>query len=242
LGENQSSQYGKVAYTAFREDITKCQKDHNKTIILSLGGDAATFDFGSAEKAAENAQDIWNMFGPKNTTSGAKRPFGDAAVNGFDLDIEGNAKYIVNWTNSMRHLIGDSHYLSAAPQCPAPETNPLKELLEGAKFDIFFVQYYNNPNCAYEGRNIGGSEYNHSLAEWDKWAMNNGTRFFLGLPAGPSAVTSGGYLNLTDMKAAVGDVKAKESFGGVMLWDVSQAWGNGNYHAEVRKELNEGST
>jgi len=137
----------------------------------------------------------------------------------------------------MRKLMGDKHYLSAAPQCPAPATNPLKKLLEGTKLDMFFVQYYNNPNCAFEGL-----EYNSSIVKWNEWAVNNGTRFFMGLPADESATTSGGYLGLDKMQVAVGEMMKKESFGGVMLWDASQAWGNRNYHAQVKNILTKGLT
>jgi chitinase len=216
-----------------RQDITMCQ-NNNKTVLLSMGGDSAqalnVSNFPSKEAAATNAEMIWNMFGPNTSNKTVVRPFGKAAINGFDLDIEAKTTNLVPWATKMRELMGEGHYLTAAPQCPKPDENLLKDLLSGVEFDMVFVQFYNNPQCS---PNTGTT----TVPEWSTWASANSTKFFIGLPAGSTAVTDNGYLKPDNMTMFVKETKGRNSFGGVMLWDASQSWSNENYHVKVKQAL-----
>ena len=66
-------------------DIKTCQKK-GKTILLSLGGAAGAYGFANDKDAVAFADTLWATFGGGKSES---RPFGDAVVDGFDLDIEG---------------------------------------------------------------------------------------------------------------------------------------------------------
>jgi chitinase len=68
-------------------DIKTCQAK-GKKIILALGGAAGSYGFTSDSQASGFADTLWNTFGAGNSST---RPFGDAVVDGFDLDIEGGS-------------------------------------------------------------------------------------------------------------------------------------------------------
>jgi chitinase len=186
---------------------------------------------------------MWKMFGPSKNAGTEKRPFGDAFVNGFDLDIETTIPNMGAWAKAMRDLMEQdspgNYYLSAAPQCPAGH---LQDILSATTFDMVFVQYYNNQECSYidSGNARGPDSYKKSVEAWNAWAANNtkgSSKWFMGLPGGKSAATTG-YLEVADMTAAVGELSGKGHFGGVMLWDASQSWkGNDNYYQKVKEVL-----
>lgn len=110
------------------EDITTCQQA-GKKILLSIGGDSPQYSLTS-NNATAFADQLWQIFGP-NTGSGP-RPFGNAVVDGFDLDIESTNGQ--NWdvfaTRMKQNFAGTTgpikripvrsrprYYLTAAPQC-----------------------------------------------------------------------------------------------------------------------------
>jgi chitinase len=83
------------------DDITTCQNQYNKTILLSIGGATYTEGgFSSSDLANATAKQMWETFGPtsSSTTSNSTtkrqsaaavdRPFGNATVDGFDFDFE----------------------------------------------------------------------------------------------------------------------------------------------------------
>jgi chitinase len=84
------------------DDITTCQKQYNKTILLSIGGATYTEGgFTSADIANSTAHQMWQTFGPppssstisnsttkRQTSTPVDRPFGNATVDGFDFDFE----------------------------------------------------------------------------------------------------------------------------------------------------------
>lgn len=66
-------------------DIKSCQ-NKGKIVLLSLGGAAGVYGFSNDQNAHDFADTLWNTFGGGKSKT---RPFGDAVVDGFDLDIEG---------------------------------------------------------------------------------------------------------------------------------------------------------
>lgn len=174
------------------------------------------------------------MFGGNKTSD--KRPFGETAVNGFDLDIEHDVEFLDAWASKMRSLMGEEpYYISAAPECPSPSENSrLKALLESKQLNMIFVQYYNTEVCSY-----GGGDYNTSIEGWLKYATESKATFFFGLPGAESAAETWGvgYLDVTKMQTALGEQQKKDGFGGAMIWDASQAWSNDNYHVKVKEQL-----
>jgi chitinase len=69
---------------------------------------------------------------------------------------------------------------------------------------------------------------NWNFATWDKWAKtapNPAVKLFIGAPAA-SAAAGSGFVGLTELTIAATATAGKyASFGGVMLWEASVAYG-----------------
>lgn len=190
------------------------------------------------------AETIWATFGPPGDGS-AERPFDDASVNGFDLDFEAPVANMVAFANKLRELMdaadGD-YYLTAAPQCPFPDQNN-DEMLNGAvDFDIVWVQFYNN-FCGLDHFGGGSDPGAYNFETWDSWAKNASknpnVKVMTGAPASQSAAGSG-YVDAATLSDIIAYSKQFESFGGVMLWDVSQAYANPGFLDAIRSALSGG--
>lgn len=101
-------------------DIKSCQA-RGKLITLSLGGADASTSFESDSQAEDFAQQIWDLFlGGQSDT----RPFGDAVLDGIDVDIEGGSMTgqvaFVKKVQALAAAAGTTVYLSAAPQVRLP--------------------------------------------------------------------------------------------------------------------------
>lgn len=135
-------------------------------------------------------------------------------MDGIDFDIEGGTTQY--WDELARALAGHSQqgkvYLSAAPQCPFPDTW-LKSALETGLFDYVWVQFYNNPPCQYSGNADNLKSY------WNQWTSSiQAEQIFLGLPASPEAAGSG-YIPPDVLNSEVlPAIKGTPKYGGVMLW------------------------
>ncbi|CAO3689545.1 unnamed protein product [Rhizopus stolonifer] len=204
------------------QDIKTCQ-DKGKTILLSLGGAAGSYGFSNDDDATAFADTLWDTFG---NGEGDTRPFGDAIVDGFDLDIEGGGStgYTTMVKQLRSHFKKDNsknYYITGAPQCPYPDAM-LGPALETAEFDAVFVQFYNN-YCS-----VTSGSFNFET--WDHWAKktskNKEVKVFLGVP-GSSAAAGSGYVPFSSLKPIVQNVYSTySSFGGVVSWDASASYGN----------------
>ncbi|KAF5383765.1 hypothetical protein D9615_003771 [Tricholomella constricta] len=120
-------------------DIKACQA-RGKIVTLSLGGATGAATFSSDAQAQTFADTVWNLFlGGSSST----RPFGDAVLDGVDLDIEGGSStgYAAFVTRIRSHANGASkkYYVTAAPQCPFPDAY-LGAVLNAVAFDAVYVQ------------------------------------------------------------------------------------------------------
>ncbi|KAJ8072574.1 Chitinase 2 [Marasmius tenuissimus] len=220
-----------------QEDIKGCQAK-GKIVTLSLGGATGAATFMSDAQAQQFADTVWNIFlGGSSST----RPFGNAVLDGIDLDIEGGSSTgYVAFVNRIRsHANGASkkYYVTAAPQCPFPDAY-LGPILNAASFDAVYVQFYNN-YCSVAS---GGS---FNFAQWDQWAKtqspNKNVKIFIGAPASPTAAGSG-YVDASTLGRLAQQTKAQySSFGGVMLWDASQAYGNNRFDVAIKNALTGGT-
>lgn len=175
------------------------------------------------------------MFGPYNASANVDRPFGTAVVDGFDFDFETTVSNTVAFANQLRALMDQDtskpYYLSAAPQCPYPDAAD-GSMLDGAvSFDMVFVQYYNN-YCASTSYIAGAATQNNfNFDTWDLWARtvskNPDVKVFLGVPAGPTGAGSG-YESASALAPVIEYCQTFSSFGGVMMWDASQAYAASN--------------
>ncbi|ORY04643.1 glycoside hydrolase [Basidiobolus meristosporus CBS 931.73] len=208
------------------DDIKYCQS-RGKSIILSLGGAGGSYGFQNDAQAQGFATQVWNLFlGGKSDT----RPFGDAVFDGVDLDIEGGGPTgYVAFVNQLRSYYqqdkSKKYLIAAAPQCVYPD-GQLSSTLNNAWFDLVFVQFYNNP-CGLQYYN-NFQAWNYGI--WDYWAThispNPNVKVYIGAPAAPKAAGSG-YITIDQLQTVAQQTRANfTSFGGVMFWDASQAWGN----------------
>jgi chitinase len=210
-------------------DIKTCQS-LGKKVLLSLGGAVGSYGFNSDTQAQSFANEMWNMFGGGSSST---RPFGNAVVDGFDLDIEGGLTTgYVAFVNQLKANFNSdrskSYYISAAPQCPIPDAN-LNNALVNAPFDFIFVQFYNN-YCGMQTWQPGATNPNFNFGEWDSFvktqSFNPDAKIYLGVAASPTAAGSG-YVSAATVGQAAKFLQATYStFGGVMMWDASQAWNN----------------
>lgn len=230
-----------------REDINTCQSKYGKTILLSIGGATYTEGgFTSSAAAVAGAQTVWETFGPEQSGSSVNRPFGSAVVDGFDFDFESTTSNLAPFANELRSLMdnataaGDKeYYLSAAPQCPYPDLAD-NDMLDGAvSFDFISIQFYNN-YCGVSSYVSGASmQNNYNFATWDNWAKtvskNPNVKILMGIPANTGA--GAGYVEGSQLASVIDYSETFSSFGGVMMWDMSQLYENSGFLAEVVADL-----
>lgn len=200
--------------TDIGKDIKKCQQA-GKKVMLSLGGSIGEYGLANEKEGEKLADQLWNIYGGGN--SSAERPFDDAVVDGFDLDIEKHGQnqnaYIALAKRLKQH--SNDLFLSAAPQCVYPDQN-VGKILESGELDFALVQFYNNP-CAVD--------QSFNFDKWESFAKKNNLKVYLGLPGSKSAAGSG-YVEPAEVSKAVDKVRAHSEFAGIMLWDASQAFTN----------------
>ncbi|KAF8926842.1 glycoside hydrolase family 18 protein [Dissophora ornata] len=202
------------------QDIKACQA-RGKAVVISVGGATGSYSLPDAKSGEAFAEKMWDLFlgGSSNT-----RPFGDAIVDGVDLDLEkGTNLGYVAFIQTLRKKFatsGRNYYISSAPQCPYPD-QATKLALDNAWFDFVWVQFYNN-YCGVQS--YGTSNFNFNT--WNNWAttvsLNKNVRVFLGVPGGPGGAGSG-IVNASTLKNILKGIKSYSNFGGVMMWDAGIA-------------------
>ncbi|KAH8549729.1 class III chitinase [Umbelopsis sp. PMI_123] len=217
-------------------DINFCQSK-GKAVTLSLGGAGGGVGFSSDAEGQSFADQLWNLFfGGTSST----RPFGSAVLDGIDLDIEngGSTGYaaFVNQLQSHFSSASKKYYVTGAPQCVYPDAN-LGSVINSVSFDAIYVQFYNNP-CGLQNFN---SPSNWNFGIWDYWARNvspnKNVKVYIGAPASSSAA-GGGYVSASTLTTISQTTQADfPSFGGIMLWDASQAYANSRYDVSSKSAL-----
>jgi hypothetical protein len=66
-------------------DITTCQTQYGKKVLLSIGGATGQISFPTATSASTFATTVWNLFGPPGNVDIGLRPFGTVELDGFDV-------------------------------------------------------------------------------------------------------------------------------------------------------------
>ncbi|KAI0961221.1 hypothetical protein AcV7_000377 [Taiwanofungus camphoratus] len=217
-------------------DIEQCQSK-GKIVTISLGGAGGGVGFQNDSQAQQLADTIWNVFlGGSSST----RPFGSAVLDGVDLDIEGGSTtgYAAFVTQLRSHFNGANkdYYVSGAPQCVYPDQY-LGDALDNAYFDMVYVQFYNN-QCGLQNYD-DASDWNFGL--WDVWARsispNPNVKVYIGAPASSTAAGTG-YQSTSNLSNIATTMRNSfPSFGGVMLWDASQAYQNDRYDLAIKNAL-----
>ncbi|ERT00577.1 hypothetical protein HMPREF1624_03951 [Sporothrix schenckii ATCC 58251] len=235
------------------EDIQTCQSKYGKTIMLSVGGATYTEGgFRSSIAATSAADNIWAMFGPVQSNGTVNRPFGKAVVDGFDFDFESSSSNMAPFASALRSKMdvataaGDKpYYLSAAPQCPYPDAADKDMLAGSVYFDFVMVQFYNN-YCGLPSFVYAASKQNSfNFDTWDRWAKtsskNPNVRVLLGIP-GSSTAAGTGYTAGSSLTSIISYCKQFASFGGIMMWDMSQVHANAGFLDQVVQDLGSGTS
>jgi len=227
--------------SSMASDIETCQAA-GKIVTISLGGATGAVGFTSDSQAQSFADQIWNIFlGGSSST----RPFGNAVLDGIDLDVEGggSAHYAAFVTQLQSHFKGASkqYYVTAAPQCPFPDAN-LGAVINAVPFDAVYVQFYNN----YCGLQAFSNPNDWNFGTWDNWAKttspNKNVKVYIGAPADTTAAGSG-YVDAGTLASIIQQTKSQySSFGGVMMWDASQAYANNRFDVAAKNALTGGSS
>ncbi|KII93374.1 glycoside hydrolase family 18 protein [Plicaturopsis crispa FD-325 SS-3] len=220
------------------DDIEACQAKGN-IVTLSIGGGTGQVGFANDTQATDFAVQIWDLFlGGSSST----RPFGSAVLDGVDLDIEsGSPAHYATFVTKIQSLAegaSKKYYITAAPQCPFPDAS-IGAALNAAPFDAVYVQFYNN-YCGLDQP----SDFNFDT--WDDWAKNTSpnpdVKVFIGAAASANAAGEG-YVNASSIENYITETQSKySSFGGVMLWDASEAYTNNRYDKAVKNTLTAGSS
>ena len=182
-------------------------------MLLSIGGGVGSYSLNLSYDTTQLANYLWNNFLGGTSSS---RPLGDAVLDGIDFVIEaGDGKY---WDELAKALDGFSSqkkvYLSAAPQCPYPDTY-LDSAIETGLFDYVWVQFYNNPQCQYSSGNTI-----NLVDAWNQWTSSKAKQVFLGVPANDASAPSGGFIPSDVLISQVlPAIKSSPKYGGVMIWD-----------------------
>ncbi|KAG6828612.1 hypothetical protein H0H92_007307 [Tricholoma furcatifolium] len=240
--------------SSLASDIATCQAA-GKIITISLGGATGSDSFDSDDQATAFAQTIWDLFLGGNSTT---RPFGDAVLDGVDLDIEsGTGTSFVTFVNELRSLASGAskqYYITAAPQCVFPDA-ALGSVIDGANFDAIYGSTTTHVDFKHLAKQITGTLGYGTFASSgpstvqlfltpqsrDYWARNTSpnpnVKVYIGAPASSTAAGSG-YQSIDNMTSiAVSMRESFPSFGGVMLWDASQAYANDRYDLAVKNAL-----
>lgn len=227
--------------------ITACQKS-GKKVMLSLGGGWPTdYYLPSPEVAKWTAQFLIGAYGPPTAAwkaAGRPRPFGDAVVDGFDLDLEAqtydmpSAEYIYkNYDVFGKYVKSNSKMLlSAAPQCVVPDVR-ISPVLKAVPFDFIFTQFYNTRVCSAAQAVQDIKDKKTGTFTFDKWiseikaSANPNLKFYIGLAAGPDGLPTHkeDYLTPEDANTLITKYKGNTNFGGVMLWEASVSVRNPTY-------------
>ena len=127
---------------ALAADIKKCQS-LGKKVLLSLGGAIGNYGFTSDSEAEAYADTLRDTFGNGESDT---RPFDDAVVDGFDLDIENgnNVGYAALTKQLLKNYNGGDYYIAGAPQCVYPDAS-LGDALDNGYFDFVFVRVLQQP-------------------------------------------------------------------------------------------------
>ncbi|CUS07568.1 unnamed protein product [Tuber aestivum] len=202
----------------FGTDIKECQAQ-GKLVLLSLQGSMGTQTLSDDSAACEYADNLWKLFG-EGTGLDSMRPFGNATVDGFDIDNEnGNPQGWPTLISELRKKFTSAskrYYISAAPQCPRPDRSIGRAVY---LVDFLFIQFYNN-YCQTTGLVSSFNQWSEDIAA----NGTVGTKLFAGFLAASGKGT--GYASHSEMIGYISQIKDKPNFGGVSTWDASCANNN----------------
>jgi len=221
-------------------DIQYCQS-RGVQLLISMGGGVGLYGLSSAEEGIAFATTMWNMF---LGGSGPVRPFGNAILDGIDLDIEGGPTtgypaFVSKLRSYFSAQTARTYYISSAPQCFYPDRlGPgAGTTLQTSWFDYVFIQFYNN-HCGLQNYFSTNPQTQFNWNVWAAWAttmsVNPNVKIFLGAPSSPDAAASG-FVDLVTLRVIHTALAATYSkiYGGMMIWDASSSDTYNNFGSQV---------
>ncbi|PZC88382.1 Herpes-BLLF1 domain containing protein, partial [Pyrenophora tritici-repentis] len=228
--------------------IMACQR-RGKKVMLSLGGGWPTnYTLPTPDVANWFAEFLLGAYGPLTPewkAANKPRPFGDAVIDGFDLDLEA-AEWDVptpdllykNYDVFGKYVKAHSGMLlSGAPQCVVPDAR-IFIALQQVPFDMLFTQFYNTEICS-AAKAVKDMKANKpstfTFKTWISWlkanSKNPNIKLYLGLAAGPEGLPTHKNHSLTPEEAnyLIETYKGDSMFGGVMLWEATVSKENPTY-------------
>ncbi|KAK8058632.1 hypothetical protein PG994_009080 [Apiospora phragmitis] len=210
------------------------------------------------------------MFGPRQNAwvqRGFPRPFDynniGFSVDGVDLDIEhpssdasAGYKALVTKLRSLYATVPGTFYLTASPQCVAPDAN-MKDMLAATTFDMVFIQFYNTPQCSarrWADANPGyqpGNTFDAAGFTYDAWSTwlagtySKNARLYIGLRGSAAAANRGNDLSVAQDSRLANAYYCLANFGGMAVWEATYAGtnvaGGKNFYQNVKTALNAAS-
>ncbi|ELR10751.1 hypothetical protein VC83_00126 [Pseudogymnoascus destructans] len=262
------------------QDIQYCQSK-GKKMLLSLGGGPNTYSLTGKEDGESFADFLWAAYGPSTDEWTGPRPFDPlpgtegegiaTVVDGFDFDIEHpdtdkSAGYIA-MINRLRNYFpeGSNYLITGAPQCVVNDAN-MDLMIQGAKFDIIWVQFYNTDGCAardwvklnpnYEKTGVETTvpkDYPFGGFSYDAWlkrlqapgSKSKNAKLSIGVLGTSNTdrtVSIDYYLSSAQLKPLIDEYYCHDNFGGFMIWDAVSAGNNKDangvtYQAQIKNLL-----
>ncbi|OBT68408.1 hypothetical protein VE03_02803 [Pseudogymnoascus sp. 23342-1-I1] len=244
------------------QDIQYCQSQ-GKKVLLSLGGGTDTYSLTGKEDGEAFADFLWAAYGPATEEWTGPRPFDPlpgtegegiaTIVDGFDFDIEfpdtdKSAGYIA-LINKLRSYFpeGSNYLITGAPQCVVNDAN-MDLMIQGAEFDIIWVQFYNtwgcsvrdwvnlNPNYAKTGvETTVPKNYPFGGFSYDAWlkrlqapgSKSKNAKLSIGVLGVASTDLALDFaVSSAQLKPLIDEYFCHENFGGFMIWDAVSAGNN----------------
>lgn len=168
--------------------------------------------------------------------------------------------------NRLRSYFPDGGYLiTGAPQCVVNDVN-MDLMIQGAQFDIIWVQFYNTDGCAardwvelnpdYATTGVETTvpkEYPHGGFSYDAWlkrlqapgSKSKNAKLSIGVLGAPNmdpTIPIEYYLSADQLKPLIDEYYCHDNFGGFMIWDAVFAGNNTdqngvNFLAQIKNLL-----
>jgi chitinase len=148
---------------------------------------------------------------------------------------------------------GKTFLFTASPQCAVKDPN-MGDIILGAKFDMIFVQFYNNPVCSAKAWAVANPNFASTRKEiesgfsYDSWvtaitasgSKSTNAKIYIGLPGNGTAATSATYYLAGSVKPLIQSYWCHKNFGGIMIWEAIYAEYNkdGNFYQSAKSILN----
>lgn len=120
--------------------------------------------------------------------------------------------------------------------------------IANAKFDMLWIQFYNNPSCSARSYISSTEDGTTNGFNYDAWvatiagSASADAKLYIGLLGGPDATTAAfqdEYLSVSEATTLLTEYYSHAQFGGVMIYEATVADNNGQYYNDI-KEILEG--